>query len=166
MKDLQAMDRAHRLGQKKVVNVYRLIMRGTLEEKIMGFVFVCSSSPQSTDATPLLPACNGSSSTSPRPSSHSKTRTSRRSARMCSICSASPPTRPPQTPRPRIAPLARRRSSTTSQNCSPRKSVRRTPTCAHCAVLNDEHPCRPRLGLFGLHRQSRVIPSPPMRNSL
>lgn len=38
MKDLQAMDRAHRLGQRKVVNVYRLIMRGTLEEKIMGSV--------------------------------------------------------------------------------------------------------------------------------
>merc|ERR1719494_1591708 len=36
MKDLQAMDRAHRIGQKKVVNVYRLIARGTLEEKIMG----------------------------------------------------------------------------------------------------------------------------------
>jgi len=36
MKDLQAMDRAHRLGQKKVVNVYRLITRATLEEKIMG----------------------------------------------------------------------------------------------------------------------------------
>ncbi|KAM0844019.1 hypothetical protein ACQ4PT_057332 [Festuca glaucescens] len=35
MKDLQAMDRAHRLGQKKVVNVHRLIMRGTLEEKVM-----------------------------------------------------------------------------------------------------------------------------------
>ena len=29
------MDRAHRLGQKKVVNVYRLITAGTLEEKIM-----------------------------------------------------------------------------------------------------------------------------------
>lgn len=29
------MDRAHRLGQKKVVNVHRLIMRGTLEEKVM-----------------------------------------------------------------------------------------------------------------------------------
>lgn len=29
------MDRAHRLGQQRVVNVYRLIMRGTLEEKIM-----------------------------------------------------------------------------------------------------------------------------------
>ncbi|KAG1669340.1 TATA-binding protein-associated factor 172 [Nymphon striatum] len=35
MRDLQAMDRAHRIGQKKVVNVYRLITRGTLEEKIM-----------------------------------------------------------------------------------------------------------------------------------
>jgi len=34
-KDLQAMDRAHRIGQKKVVNVYRLITKGTLEEKIM-----------------------------------------------------------------------------------------------------------------------------------
>lgn len=33
--NLQAMDRAHRLGQKKVVNVHRLIMRGTLEEKVM-----------------------------------------------------------------------------------------------------------------------------------
>ncbi|CCD25091.1 DNA-binding ATPase NDAI_0E02740 [Naumovozyma dairenensis CBS 421] len=36
MNDLQAMDRAHRLGQKKVVNVYRIITKGTLEEKIMG----------------------------------------------------------------------------------------------------------------------------------
>ncbi|CAH2353064.1 TATA-binding protein-associated factor Mot1p [[Candida] railenensis] len=36
MNDLQAMDRAHRLGQKKVVNVYRLITKNTLEEKIMG----------------------------------------------------------------------------------------------------------------------------------
>lgn len=36
MKDLQAMDRAHRIGQRKVVNVYRLITRATLEEKIMG----------------------------------------------------------------------------------------------------------------------------------
>jgi TATA-binding protein-associated factor len=36
MRDLQAMDRAHRLGQKRIVNVYRLITKGTLEEKIMG----------------------------------------------------------------------------------------------------------------------------------
>eukprot|EP00188_Purpureofilum_apyrenoidigerum_P001263 Plantae.Rhodophyta-Purpureofilum_apyrenoidigerum.ctg16784.p1 GENE.Plantae.Rhodophyta-Purpureofilum_apyrenoidigerum.ctg16784~~Plantae.Rhodophyta-Purpureofilum_apyrenoidigerum.ctg16784.p1 ORF type:complete len:796 (+),score=160.61 Plantae.Rhodophyta-Purpureofilum_apyrenoidigerum.ctg16784:29-2389(+) len=34
-KDLQAMDRAHRIGQKRTVNVYRFIMRNTLEEKIM-----------------------------------------------------------------------------------------------------------------------------------
>ena len=34
-KDLQAMDRAHRLGQKRTVNVYRLLTKGTLEEKVM-----------------------------------------------------------------------------------------------------------------------------------
>ena len=33
--DLQAMDRAHRIGQKKTVNVYRLITKDTVEEKIM-----------------------------------------------------------------------------------------------------------------------------------
>lgn len=41
-KDLQAMDRAHRIGQKKVVNVYRLITRNTIEEKIMKFVLPLS----------------------------------------------------------------------------------------------------------------------------
>lgn len=35
VKDLQAIDRAHRLGQKRTVNVYRLITRRTIEEKIM-----------------------------------------------------------------------------------------------------------------------------------
>jgi SNF2 family DNA or RNA helicase len=34
-KDLQAMDRAHRLGQKNTVNVYRLLTRGTFEERVM-----------------------------------------------------------------------------------------------------------------------------------
>ena len=33
--DLQAMDRAHRIGQTKQVNVYRLISRNTLEERII-----------------------------------------------------------------------------------------------------------------------------------
>ncbi len=30
------MDRAHRLGQRRTVNVYRLLTRDSLEEKIMG----------------------------------------------------------------------------------------------------------------------------------
>jgi TATA-binding protein-associated factor len=37
IKDLQAVDRAHRLGQTKTVNVYRLITQGSIEEKIMRF---------------------------------------------------------------------------------------------------------------------------------
>ncbi|KAF6253887.1 SNF2 family N-terminal domain-containing protein [Scenedesmus sp. NREL 46B-D3] len=35
MKDLQAMDRAHRIGQTRTVNVYRLLMQDTLEQRIM-----------------------------------------------------------------------------------------------------------------------------------
>ncbi len=30
------MDRAHRLGQRRTVNVYRLLLRGSVEEHIMG----------------------------------------------------------------------------------------------------------------------------------
>ena len=33
---VQAMDRAHRLGQRRTVNVYRLLTRDSLEDKIMG----------------------------------------------------------------------------------------------------------------------------------
>ncbi|XP_074595311.1 histone acetyltransferase 1 [Brevipalpus obovatus] len=56
MKDLQAMDRAHRIGQKKVVNVYRLITKGTLEEKIMGlqkFKLTIANSVISTENSTL-----------------------------------------------------------------------------------------------------------------
>ena len=40
MNDLQAIDRAHRIGQKNILHVYRLIMKDTLEEQIMGY-FSC-----------------------------------------------------------------------------------------------------------------------------
>ncbi|KAI9711455.1 MAG: TATA-binding protein-associated factor mot1 [Chrysothrix sp. TS-e1954] len=36
MRDLQAMDRAHRIGQKRRVNVYRIVGRGSVEERVMG----------------------------------------------------------------------------------------------------------------------------------
>ena len=49
-KDLQAMDRAHRLGQKRVVNVYRLITRNTIEEKIMNLqVFIAEEEDDAAD---------------------------------------------------------------------------------------------------------------------
>eukprot|EP00866_Antonospora_locustae_P002174 jgi/Antlo1/2174/92 len=35
--DLQAMDRVHRLGQKKTVNVFRIILKDTIEEKVMSY---------------------------------------------------------------------------------------------------------------------------------
>ena len=35
--DLQAQDRAHRIGQKQTVTVYRLITKGTIEEKILQY---------------------------------------------------------------------------------------------------------------------------------
>ena len=50
-KDLQAMDRAHRIGQTKVVNVYRLITKKTVEEKIMRFVFFFVSNFYSSSLT-------------------------------------------------------------------------------------------------------------------
>jgi len=34
--DIQAMDRCHRIGQKKKVHVYRIITKGTIEDKIVG----------------------------------------------------------------------------------------------------------------------------------
>lgn len=33
--DQQAMDRAHRLGQTKQVTVYRLVCKGTVDERIL-----------------------------------------------------------------------------------------------------------------------------------
>ena len=35
-KDVQAMDRAHRLTSTRTVNVYRLVLRDTIEERVMG----------------------------------------------------------------------------------------------------------------------------------
>lgn len=35
MRDLQAMDRAHRIGQESTVNVYRLVTQDSIEERII-----------------------------------------------------------------------------------------------------------------------------------
>merc|ERR1712224_401898 len=35
IKDIQAMDRTHRFGQQQTVNVYRVLTRNTIEERIM-----------------------------------------------------------------------------------------------------------------------------------
>ena len=50
------MDRAHRLGQKRAVNVYRLLTRGTLEERIMGLQV--AHTPQTPLATALCITAN------------------------------------------------------------------------------------------------------------
>jgi len=32
---MQAIDRAHRIGQRRTVNAYRLVCRGTVEERVL-----------------------------------------------------------------------------------------------------------------------------------
>ena len=39
--DLQAMDRAHRIGQKKEVHVYRFCIDNSIEEKVNGGCAQC-----------------------------------------------------------------------------------------------------------------------------
>jgi SNF2 family DNA or RNA helicase len=47
--DLQAMDRAHRIGQKKQVFVYRFVTEESIEEKILGSILL-----------PLASSCSAS----------------------------------------------------------------------------------------------------------
>ena len=43
--DLQAMDRAHRIGQKKEVHVYRFCIDNSIEEKVHGVMCRCQAPP-------------------------------------------------------------------------------------------------------------------------
>jgi TATA-binding protein-associated factor len=72
-KDMQAMDRAHRIGQKKVVNVYRIVTRGTLEEKILRYVISITHFHYSPDIKlTSFTVSNASKLTLPPPLSTSK----------------------------------------------------------------------------------------------
>ena len=142
-KDIQAMDRAHRIGQKKVVNVYRIVTRGTLEEKILKYVLHPSFSAAATN---LNTAFNASKSMSPAPSSTNKTpasalckqtrssisSTSQQTARIQPPSPLPPPTQKTTTPSTKTTPStllahcvkrAKRASSTTSANSGTRSST-------------------------------------------
>ncbi|VDL83801.1 unnamed protein product [Nippostrongylus brasiliensis] len=52
MKDLQAIDRAHRIGQTRKVNVYRLITQGTVEDKLMSMFVLDGEQPLKENGAP------------------------------------------------------------------------------------------------------------------
>ncbi|MFO1485723.1 MAG: SNF2-related protein [Verrucomicrobiaceae bacterium] len=58
--EAQAIDRAHRIGQQKVVNAYRLVIRGTVEERILKLQTHKRGLAEATlnDQTPLMEGLN------------------------------------------------------------------------------------------------------------
>lgn len=59
--EAQAIDRAHRIGQQKVVNAYRLVTRGTVEERILKLQARKRGIVEATlnDQTPLMEGLGG-----------------------------------------------------------------------------------------------------------